>query len=81
MRNMNHAESKEKVRGLKWAEGVGEQGDGIQDRSSCCKCAEKEGNEQQKVVVVLLEGVWSYVSEKAAGFERRECYLELQDAL
>lgn len=25
--------------------------------------------------------VWSDVPEKAAGFERRECYLELYDAL
>lgn len=59
---------------------MGERGDGIQDRSSCCKCTEREGNEHQKVVV-LLEGVWSYVSEKAAGFERTDCYLELHDAL
>lgn len=49
---------------------------GIQDKSGCCKGAEREGNEQQKVVG-LLEGVWSYASEKAAGFERTERYLEL----
>ena len=58
----------------RWLKGWGSKG--IQDKRDYCKGVEWEGNEQQKVVM-LLEGVWSHVSEKAAGFERRECYLEL----
>jgi len=43
---------------------------GIQDKRDRCKGVEREGKEQQKVVM-LLEGVWSCMSEKAAGFEER----------
>lgn len=62
----------------RWLKDCGSKG--IQDKRECCKGVEREGNEQQKVVM-FPEGVWSHVSEEAAGFERKACYLELQDAL
>lgn len=47
--------------------------------SVCYEGAERKGDEQRKVVM-FLDGVWSCVSAKAAGFERRITW-SCEDAL